>query len=196
MGGEGRKEASMERASDVLMSEHRNIERVLRVLEVAAVKVESGQELPADVFRKAVDFVRGYADGCHHSKEEQTLFPLLEERGVPRQGPIGVMLNEHELGRQYVAAIADAIDGYERGDAESAQAIAENARNYAGLLRLHIMKEDNVLFRMSDQALSDEDQKRLLARFEEIDHEEGDARERYEGMIDALEREVGIAGGG
>ena len=33
----------MERASDVLMREHRGIERMLRILEVAAARVERGQ---------------------------------------------------------------------------------------------------------------------------------------------------------
>jgi hemerythrin-like domain-containing protein len=67
-----------------------------------------------DLFRQGVDFVRNFADRCHHAKEEENLFPRMEARGVPRDGgPIGVMLFEHEEGRAYVRAIAGAIDDYE-----------------------------------------------------------------------------------
>ena len=186
----------MERASDVLRSEHRGIERMLRVLEVAADRVEGGQSVPGAVFTRVVEFIRGFADGCHHAKEERTLFPLLEERGIPRQGPIGVMLREHEEGRRYVRAMAAAIEGYERGDPAARRALVENARGYTTLLRLHIMKEDNVLFPMSDRALSEEEQRGLVERFEEIEREEvGEGvHEKYHEMIDELEREMGLAG--
>ena len=37
-----------------------------------------------------------YVEGCHNQKEEQYLFPLIESRGIPRQGgPLAVMLDEH-----------------------------------------------------------------------------------------------------
>jgi hemerythrin-like domain-containing protein len=186
----------MERASDVLMREHRGIERMLRILEVAAARVERGQSVPAAVFTRAIEFIRGFADGCHHAKEERTLFPVLEARGIPQEGPIGVMLREHEEGRQYVRAMAAATDGYERGDPAARQALVENARGYTTLLRQHIMKEDSVLFPMSDRVLSEEDQRQLVERFEEIEREEvGEGvHERYHGTIEELERELGLAG--
>ncbi len=186
----------MERASDVLMSEHRGIERMLTILDAAADKVEKGESVPSNVFTRAIEFIRGFADGCHHAKEERTLFPVLEERGIPRQGPIGVMLSEHEEGRQYVRAMAEAMAGYDRGDAAAKQSLVENARAYTSLLRLHIMKEDGVLFPMSDRVLSEEDQRQLVERFEEIEREEigVGVHEKYHGMIDDLEVEMGIAG--
>ncbi len=47
-----------------------------------------GQELPTEFFPKVVDFIRNFADRCHHGKEEDNLFPAMEKRGIPRQaGP-------------------------------------------------------------------------------------------------------------
>lgn len=185
----------MERASDVLRSEHRGIERMLRIVETASDRVESGQQVPAAVFRSAVDFIRGFADACHHAKEEGRLFPLLEERGIPRQGPIGVMLSEHEEGRGYVRGMAGVIEGFERGDAVAVRSLIENARGYTGLLRQHIMKEDNVLFPMGDRVLTSEDQQQLVEEFEEIERKEmGEGvHERYHAVLDELEREMGLA---
>ena len=186
----------MERATDVLTGEHRGIERMLRIMEVAVERLEHGEQVPADVFERSADFIRGFADKCHHAKEEKNLFPLLERRGIPRQGPIGVMLAEHAEGRRYAGGFADAISGHERGDEAARQAVIDNAKAYIGLLRAHILKEDHVLFPMADKALSDTDQSDLAERFEQVEAEEiGEGvHERYHGMIGELERALGIAG--
>jgi hemerythrin-like domain-containing protein len=90
-------------ATDDLRTDHRAIERMLAILETAAQRIDQGVRVPPDVFRQGVDFVRNFADRCHHAKEEENLFPRMEARGVPRDGgPIGVMLFEHDEGRAYI----------------------------------------------------------------------------------------------
>ena len=182
--------------TEILMTEHRAIERILAVLETAAHRLDEGQRPRADLFREAVDFVRNFADRCHHGKEEENLFPRMEERGLPREGgPLTVMLAEHDQGRAHVRAIADAIDAYESGDESAARTIAENARGYLQLLRGHIMKEDNILFPMSDRVLTPDDQQELEQRFEQVETEVmgPGAHERYHRLLDRLEHELGLA---
>jgi hemerythrin-like domain-containing protein len=182
-------------ATNDLRTEHRAIERMLAVLDAAAQRLEQGERVRPEVFRQAVDFVRNFADRCHHGKEEENLFPRMEARGVPRDGgPIGVMLFEHDEGRAFVGAIADAIDVYERDGQAAARVIAENARGYVDLLRGHIMKEDNVLFPMADRVLSPADQTELERRFEQIETERmgPGVHERYHQLLDDLEREMGL----
>lgn len=181
------------RATEELSTEHRAIERMLAIMEEAAGRLAAGRPVRPQVLRDAVDFVRNFADRCHHGKEEENLFPRMEAAGVPREGgPLGVMLFEHEEGRDYIAAIADEIDAYERGDASSAPRISENARGYVELLRQHILKEEQVLFPMADRVLSAQDQRELEEQFERVETEvmgEG-VHERYHAMLDALEGEL------
>ncbi|HEU4759885.1 MAG TPA: hemerythrin domain-containing protein [Dehalococcoidia bacterium] len=183
-------------ATEELVTEHRAIERMLAVLEAAAQRLEAAQRVRPNLFREAADFVRNFADRCHHGKEEENLFPRLEQRGVPSGGgPIGVMLFEHEEGRGFIGAIEAAIPAYERGDPAAGRAIAENALAYVELLRGHIWKEENVLFPMADQVLSAEDQDDLTERFERVETEvmgQG-VHERYHELLDALEREMALA---
>ena len=184
-------------ATNDLRTEHRAIERMLAVLEAAAQRLERGERVRPEVFRQAVDFVRNFADRCHHGKEEQNLFPRLEARGVPRQGgPIGVLLFEHDQGRAYVGTIAAAIDAYEADGQSAAPVIAENARGYVDLLRQHIAKEDNVLFPMADRVLTAADQAELEQSFERIETEVmgPGVHERYHRLLDDLERELGLVG--
>jgi len=183
------------KATEVLSTEHRAIERMLAVLEAAAGRLESGERVRPGLLRDAVDFVRNFADRCHHGKEEANLFPRLEARGLPSQeGPLAVMLHEHDQGRAYVGGMADALDAYEAGDQAAARTIAENARGYAGLLREHIMKEDSVLFPMADRLLSADDQRELEQRFEQVETEimGPGVHERYHQLLDDLEREMGL----
>jgi hemerythrin-like domain-containing protein len=179
--------------TDLLSQDHRVIERVLSSLEAAASRLQAGTPVPPAFFIDAADFIKGFADGCHHRKEEEHLFLAMEEAGFPRfGGPIGVMLAEHDEGRRYTAALRTAAERLAAGDASAASAVVENARGYAALLRQHIMKEDNVLFMMAKRALPPEKQEELLEAFERVEREDGN-HDRWLALVDKLEREVGIA---
>lgn len=178
-------------ATDVLKDEHRGVERMLAIVEAAAKRLEAGKDVPSDLYLIAVDFFRGFTDGCHHAKEEDKLFPALEQHGVQRAGgPIGVMLTDHERGRAYVRAMAEAAARYSKGDPSAAAALIQNGRGYVELLRQHIAKEDGFLFPMADRVLSDAEQDKLSQEFELVERERTGPgeHERYHHMLDELER--------
>ena len=173
-----------------LSQDHRVIERVLNSLEVAARRLQDGTPVRAAYFLEVADFIGGFADGCHHRKEEEHLFPALEEAGFPRHGgPVGVMLAEHEEGRRYTAGLRTAAQRLAAGDSSAAETVVECAQNYIGLLRQHILKEDNVLFMMAQRALSPEKQAQLMEAFEQVEREHGD-HAKWTAVVEALEREV------
>ena len=180
-------------ATNILMSEHRVIERVLATLEAAAGQVEIGAEVRPGFFLDAADFVKGFADGCHHKKEEGVLFKTMAENGMPVDaGPIAVMLAEHEQGRAYTRAMREAATRLQAGDASARAAVAANARGYATLLREHIAKEDGILFPLADQVIPVARQAAVTDGFEHVEHEEtGEGvHEKYLALAAALEREI------
>ena len=164
-----------------LMDEHRVIEKVLAALEAAAQR-----DLPFSFYEQAVDFIVHFADGCHHAKEEDRLFPALERKGIPReQGPIGVMCSEHEESRGMVKEMRGAI---QRQDRDTLKRIS---LDYVALLRGHIMKEDNVLFPMGRMQLDTDDLRKLRARFDEVSDGGGTER-RYTDLANVLCQQAGI----
>lgn len=168
-----------ETVTALLSDEHRVIERVLVALEKLTSQPIKGS---FESWKKALDFIRHFADQCHHYKEEKVLFPALEEHGVPRDGgPVGMMLIEHEEGRSYVRGMAAALVQIEDGDPSAANALFENAKNYLRLLREHIQKEDDILFRMADEVIPADEQAKMLQRFEVHEAEEmgRGAHEKY-----------------
>ena len=181
------------KATEILMEEHRVIERVLTTLEKATDRVEAGRPVNPDVFIDAAQFVKGFADGCHHRKEENVLFKAIEASGVPTQGgPVGAMLADHEQGRTYTRAMAEAAQQWKAGDASARQNVIRNARGYTMLLRQHIAKEDGILFPLADRVIAPPQQEAVAEGFEHVEHEETGAgvHEKYLALADRLEKEV------
>src|SRR5438128_8937894 len=94
----------------------------------------------------------------------------LERHGFTREGgPLGVMKYEHQVERELIADLEQAIELYQEADVEAAQRFVEAARAYLRLLVGHIEKEDSILFRIGDEVLDDEDKSGLAASFKEFD---------------------------
>jgi hemerythrin-like domain-containing protein len=177
--------------TEVLKQEHRIIERVLDALDKAVHRMRGENTPHPDLFLKAVDFIRGYADGCHHQKEEGALFPAMIEAGISNEGgPIGVMLAEHEKGREFTRGMKAAAEQITAGRAEAKADLVENALQYVALLRQHILKEDEVLFPMADRAVTGPGLDKLSAAFERLGREEAEAQvhERFMALVEIIER--------
>ncbi|MDH3717443.1 MAG: hemerythrin domain-containing protein [Planctomycetota bacterium] len=181
--------------TEILMQEHRVIEQVLACLEKMADQCAAGQALDTRSAEQALDFFRNFADRCHHGKEEDLLFPLMESKGFSReQGPTGVMLHEHEQGRRLVQAMTGAVST-DASDADAArEAFIDPARQFVALLREHIHKEDHCLFPMANQALTEPDQQQLVDSFEKVEHDDlgPETHQRYVNLANELAERFGV----
>ncbi len=156
----------MSYASQDLRNEHDGILFGLNILDKMVERLQSGSTIAKDDYKQMAEFLRLFADKCHHGKEEGLYFPALEQAGIPTEnGPIGQMLIEHEQGRQYIKEMTAAL----AGEQMDAQAFSAAAQNYATLLRAHIQKENMVLFAMGDKALAPDLQEKLLEQFEHFE---------------------------
>lgn len=158
--------------TEELKKEHEAIRTMLGILEGVSAALDSGGEVNSAHLEQMVEFIKVFADKCHHGKEEDLLFPAMEAAGFPRQGgPTGVMLQEHDEGRGYVRELSEAVAQYKRGNLAASNRIIQNARKYIALLDQHIEKENEILFPMADMHLSEEKQRELSAGFEKIETE-------------------------
>lgn len=69
--------------------------------------------------KRSIDFLLEFGDRIHNVKEEKWLFPLLVERGIPQDGPIHVMLSEHEYERNLLNQMIADVPGIEEMPAAS-----------------------------------------------------------------------------
>ncbi len=157
-------------ATQGLQNDHELIEHVASAVERQAESAMATGVVDVKFFRRALDFFRGFTDTCHHGKEEGILFPALEEAGMPGEnGPIGVMLAEHEEGREHLRNLAKAIDAYAAGDGTAAPTVASEAAAYASLIQSHIEKENTVLFPWAEEILAEDNKEQLLQRMDEYE---------------------------
>ncbi|MDQ1329031.1 MAG: hypothetical protein QG641_2320 [Candidatus Poribacteria bacterium] len=173
-------------ATEILTKEHNAIKVMLNILEEACKRLEEGVKVDTGHLEQMVEFIKGFADKCHHAKEEGLLFPAMQKAGIPGQGgPIGVMLVEHTYGREYVKGMTEAIEKYKVGDANATSEFIENAKGYVELLSQHIYKEDNILYPMADRLFSEEDQNKMLEEFDRVETEEMGVgtHEKYHEML-------------
>jgi len=180
-------------ATEILEHEHRVIEHVLSNLELAAKRLDQGQPVRPGFFLDAAAFIKGFADGCHHHKEEGVLFVAMEKAGVPKQGgPIGVMLAEHEQARAYTRGMREAALRLQAGEPSARAEVVRNALGYVAILRPHILKEDRILYPMAERAIPAAGQADLVEDFERVEREETGAgvHEKYEALAEALEKEL------
>lgn len=121
---------------------------------------------------RILEFIKIFADKCHHAKEQELLFPAMEKAGIRReQGPIGVMFAEHNKAREHFKTFSEATTQFKSGNSKAAAKIVENAKAYIRILFAHIDKEDEVLYPMADSRLSEKEQEELAKEFELIETE-------------------------
>ena len=176
-----------ESPTEILREEHELVLMVVEAMEREVASIRRTDTVRADRVANMVDFTRNFTDGCHHAKEERILFPMLEQRDPAAGGPVSVMLSEHEAGRDAVRAIDGALPAV-ASDPAARKTVAENLALYAQLLRLHINKENTVLFPLADRILGELDKRRLADEFERVEEEETGAgvHERYHAMAHVL----------
>ena len=174
-----------------LKMEHDAIQLPLRILNKISRRIEKSGEI-ADLqhIDQLLEFFKIFVDRCHHGKEEELLFPALENVGVSNKGgPIEVLLHEHQQGREYVQAMDKALAQFEKGDRKFVNEFLKTAGEYMNLLDQHIDKENNVLFPLAEKNLSELEQIKLWEGFEQIETEKIGVgkHEEFHRMLEKLE---------
>lgn len=86
----------------------------------------------------------------HFAMEEEVLFPAFEARTGMSMGPTQVMRSEHEQMRGLIRDMAQAVAG---SDQDGYLGLSETLNM---LMQQHNLKEENMLYPMSDQVLATE----------------------------------------
>jgi len=174
---------------DLLMNDHQLIEKALVLLEKEADK---NHKLNQKIAVSLLDFLWEYGDQCHNAKEEKAYFPLLLQKGLPPQGPIAVMLQEHIDERKYINMLKGYLDEKEKTGKLPAE-FHTALSTYIELTKGHIWKENDILYPMGRRILDDNDDLLLCAEFKKIEKEtagEG-AYNRYFAFMNVIEKQVG-----
>lgn len=179
-------------AIKIMVDEHKYIKRMLTVIRKACIGIMNGREIDYKDFEDMIDFVRNYADKHHHGKEEKLLFNrMVDEIGGAAEKVVNFgMLIEHDLGRNYIKQLEEALTKVKEGEIDAKVDVIANAISYTHLLHKHIDTEDNVVYSLAKRALSDESLNKITnecEKFEEEMRREG-IQEKYIKILENLEK--------
>ncbi|HEY3384693.1 MAG TPA: PAS domain-containing protein [Vicinamibacterales bacterium] len=176
--------------SDLLMNDHQTTEKVFDAVERA---LTADRPSPATL-RDAARYFQEYVDGCHNKKEEDHLFPLIEQRGIPRHGgPLAVMLSEHDQNRSLLPRFVALVDEYLTGNAAVIDELRAVFAQYAELLKGHFWKENDILYPMARRVMSNADAEAVVAGIAATEASVGpDTRAKYYALADRIINEGGI----
>ena len=175
-------------ATESLRRDHALIEKMLNALKTISLLLKNGKQIPDSILNQAIDFSINFTNTCHHGKEEESLFPTLEKKGMPREGgPIARMLYEHEITKELANSIVSSTRIYiSSGDQTE---LVKNIDDYVQHVSLHLSKENQRLFVMADMLLNEQETQvnNNLTRLEKEKFDKiGNSREYYEKLIDNI----------
>src|SRR5688572_30641954 len=85
-------------ATESLRKDHALIEKMINALKTISLLLKNGKQIPDIILIHAIDFAINFTYTSQHRKEEESLFPALEKKGMPREGgPITRMLYKREI---------------------------------------------------------------------------------------------------
>jgi hemerythrin-like domain-containing protein len=171
-----------------LMIEHRLIERMIAVMKSEIERFERENSINPQFIDTAVDFIRTYADYCHHGKEEDILFRDLSKKALPaeQKSIMAELLEEHRQGRKAVRELIEAKERYVRGDKGALFAILDSMRFMTDFYPQHIEKEDRHFF-MPCMAHFSQDEKYLMLK-EEWEFDRKLIHKIYQQRVEEAER--------
>jgi hemerythrin-like domain-containing protein len=175
-----------------LRRDHDLIEKVIKAMESTIQLLNDGKQIPESILLPVIDFSKNFTDVCHHSKEENSLFPALEQAGMPRNmGPIAMMLMDHERSREIGKEMESSAKDY-ISSGNSTKLISD-MQQYVEHITEHLWKENNRLFMMAEARLQYVSKKvdKELNEIEESKLKEiGKTREHYEQLAETLTQDV------
>ena len=154
-----------------LMIEHRLIERMIAVMKTEIDRMENENTIELGFIDIAVDFIRKYADRCHHGKEEDILFRELKKKDLETDHKriMDELIEEHRWARETTGKIVDAKNKIIADSTQSTEPIIELMKHLIEFYLTHIAKEDKMFFNPVMNYFSKREQDALLKEEYEFD---------------------------
>jgi hemerythrin-like domain-containing protein len=160
----------------------------MRALDGMCFRIRAGGSVPAEELSTLLSFIRDFADGIHHAKEEAHLFPALEQIGIrDDQGPLAFLRGEHETERRLLNELELAVEEY-RHDFAAGEEFVSAALQFKNHLIEHMQQEDAILFTLAEETLDDQIKDVLTRALAGESAEDRERTRRYEQLAEELER--------
>jgi hemerythrin-like domain-containing protein len=175
-----------------LMIEHRLIERLIVLIEKEGSKIENDNLTDIDFIDDCIDFIRTYADRCHHGKEEDILFRDLKNKKLSSEHAriLNELIDEHKHARNITSKLINARNKYFSDTSNTTNQIYsfeiyEYLKDLIDFYPEHIKKEDKEFFLPCMDYFSDKEKEKMLEEFRDFDRKL--IHEKYKKLLEKYE---------
>ncbi len=137
---------------DILLEEHRNIEKLLLVLEQELDVFDRNEPPDYEILRAVIEYFQDYPEGYHHPKED-IVFEKLKLRDPAAVTRVGDVEAEHHVETERLQRFAQAVDDILAGREYPRQDFHNVVREFIEHQRQHMHKEEQLLFPAAVKAL-------------------------------------------
>jgi hemerythrin-like domain-containing protein len=174
----------------LLMTEHRLIERMIKLLEKESVSIRQTGEVRIGLIEASIDFIRTYADKTHHMKEEDILFQDLSRKPLApeHRKTLDELFAEHNEGRKHVGLLIAGKEKYLKNESGVLEEMAANMEFLARFYPAHIDKEENHFFEPAMHYFTKLEQEEMVQKFLEFDRKM--IHEKYRTVVESWEQDI------
>jgi hemerythrin-like domain-containing protein len=130
---------------EILRQEHRNIEKLLCVMEQELTVFDRGERPDYGIFEAIIEYFKNYPDTCHHPKED-IIYEIFRTRDPGRAASVTDLQAEHREGAVRLHRVAQALDSVLNDQDVLRASVDRIVRDFIDNERKHIALEEEVVF--------------------------------------------------
>ena len=147
----------------ILLEEHRNIDKLLLVLEHELEVFDRSEEPDYEILQAVIQYFQDYPENCHHPKEDM-VFEKLKVRDPAAANRIGDVEAEHQVETMRLRRLVEAVEEILAGREFLRQTFHDVVHDFIEHQRQHMQSEERLLFPAAVKALLPEDWAEIDAR--------------------------------
>jgi hemerythrin-like domain-containing protein len=152
----GTGENAMSRVLEELRRDHRNMTKILAILDEQLRAFRDGRVPDFDLMQRAMDYSLDYPDLCHHPKED-LIFERLARCDPGARALVDRLAGEHREIAKATRQFADTLHMVADDFQVSRDRFVDIAEAFLALNRRHMREEERDLFPRAERALGDAD---------------------------------------
>jgi hemerythrin-like domain-containing protein len=137
---------------EILCQEHRNIEKLLRVLERELNLFDRGERPNYELVLAVINYFKDYPDSCHHPKEDM-IFERLRLRDANAAATIGDLAAEHQEGARRLRRVGQIVEAVLNDQDLMRYIVYDTIHDFIDHERQHMAMEERLVFPAALKAL-------------------------------------------
>ena len=172
---------------EILRQEHRNIEKLLRVMDREMSVFDRGGRPNDEVLIAAIDYFKDYPDTCHHPKED-FIFEKFKARDAAAAASIGDLEAEHQEEARRLRRVAQTVEAVLKDQDLERNTVSNIIHEFIDRERLHMTMEERIVFPAVLKALRPSDWAEIALKL--ADREDTLSQPRLEQKFSTLRRKI------